>query len=185
MRSEDILVLGGFALVVIGTVIVLSDYKDTDADDTSKQDVKTEPNASDADRKESTDLMSWYGSDKSDKRTAYSEIGETEAMEEENEPYAITWDEFRDGYESWEKLSATYFVPDRVLAGFGNELEKQSISETVGVDMLEPFEDQTEMVDSVYVANPRKKTVYEITRSDDDYATAYSELEEVRQSMGL
>lgn len=189
MRTEDILVLGGLALIAIGSVIILSDAKaeDADGDGISEEDDDKAPSV--AELEGAADPMAWYKTDAASKRTAYSESandsGEDEAMKEGSEPYAITWDEFRDGYDGWEKLCATYFVPDRVLAGFGNELKKQDVETTVGSEMLKPFEDQTEIVDSVYVANPRKKTAYEIVRSDDDYATAYSELEEVRQSMGL
>lgn len=69
--------------------------------------------------------------------------------------------------------TGTYFVQDKVLAGWNEDLVEKDISNTVGWRAIRMFDEPD--VKAVYVKNHDLKVLYEIVRSDDTMASAIEE----------
>lgn len=69
--------------------------------------------------------------------------------------------------------TGTYFVQDRVLAGWNEDLVEKDISNTVGWRAVRMFDEPD--VKAVYVKNHELKVLYEIVRSDDTMESAIEE----------
>lgn len=75
-----------------------------------------------------------------------------------------------DGYVS---ATGTYFVQDRVLAGWNEDLVEKDISNTVGWRAISMFDSPD--VKAVYVRNHELKVLYEIVRCDETMESAIEE----------
>lgn len=69
--------------------------------------------------------------------------------------------------------TGTYFVQDKVLAGWNEDLVEKDISNTVGWRAIAMFDEPD--VKAVYVKNHELKVLYEIVRSDDTMESAIEE----------
>ena len=69
--------------------------------------------------------------------------------------------------------TGTYFVQDKVLAGWNEDLVEKDISNTVGWRAIAMFDEPD--VRAVYVKNHELKVLYEIVRSDDSMESAIEE----------
>lgn len=69
--------------------------------------------------------------------------------------------------------TGTYFVQDRILAGWNDDLSEKDISNTIGWRAVSMFDSPD--VRAVYVRNSQLKVLYEIVRSDDSMESAIHE----------
>lgn len=71
------------------------------------------------------------------------------------------------------KADGTYFVKDKILAGWNDKLTKQDIDSTIGREAVLKLEDPD--ISTVYVRNATIKVDYQITKSDASYEEAVAE----------
>ncbi len=96
----------------------------------------------------------------------YAEGGET-SMDVGTKPYMITYDEFGD-IDEYDTCTLTYYADGVLVDNWGSVIE--DISNTVGDDFDNHFDEDEDEPDTVYVRNKRLKTDYEINRDVSAYA---------------
>lgn len=82
------------------------------------------------------------------------------------EPFQITSMEFFNEDE-FDKESVTYYIPDEVLVGRGDENEEDilEINATIGADSIELLENGFDDGSAMYVRNPRIGVDYEVSKT--------------------
>lgn len=92
-----------------------------------------------------------------------AEMAKNESPTEKQKPYFITEDDYTDSEPGYDKLSCTYYVPDRVLV---DDLSREVVEvDTVGEENLDFLARSTNEI--VYVRNDNISCDFEVMRSID------------------
>lgn len=86
----------------------------------------------------------------------------------EDEAYVITFDQFNDEHDDYEKGDLTYYVEDDVLVD-SQESPIDDVEGLIGPDALTRFGDNSRSKDIVYVRNDRLSMDFEISRDPRSY----------------
>ena len=90
-------------------------------------------------------------------------MAKNESPTEKQKPYFITEDDYTDSEPGYDKLSCTYYVPDRVLV---DDLSREVVEvDTVGEENLDFLARSTNEI--MYVRNDNISCDFEVMRSID------------------
>lgn len=139
---------------------------------TKNDELKSQYNLVGVDASEEDD---WSALVEAEKREEENEFPEeyinVEEPERDPEPYVISFEDFNNTRDGYDKITLLYFALDDTLTGEDEELDP-SLEDHVGVDALDSFGIKSEDPDMVYIRNDDLGIDFEIIKLEKSYREA-------------
>jgi len=117
----------------------------------------------------------WDALVEAEKREEENEFPEeyihVEEADRDSEPYVISFEDYNNTRDEYDKITLLYFAQDDTLTGEDEELDP-SLEDHVGVDALDSFGIKSEDPDMVYIRNDDLGIDFEIIRLEKSYREA-------------